>query len=700
MAKKKQSQQLQQENHQETETQQHVDQMNTLQKSKEELESEKFEKEKKEIEDQVMEEVKSEIKNRVSLNSYHFRLISNPKQKSTAKMKQPQQQHGCHHEVENPAEKMSNLKLLNEILVTKTVEYRQQINTLQNSKTELESEITKIRKFKTENKELEGKLMEVKEANQLKKMKIKEKLNEIQRLKLKFDGALQEKSELQDEINKLNISVDLLNGDLVRERELVSEIEKKFDLQVKKSNNLKLKISDLEKNQVPIQKKLSEAELEKEKLVEENKDSKKTLESVKSEKKTVEKKLTQSLKAFDDLKQDKERIVFQKENIEKNRVYQVAKIYVLEKHVQELFATIASLEKNDKMLRNRVAQEIKERDEAFQGLLYEKGLIQKKLVDLGKMVEELEQEKEEIVAEKNKIEKNKADQSVKVALENVKWRKGYTEALGKQQLLRDELHSERKKVKEIVEEKDGIEKTKMKMENDAQQLMNELGALELSLSQLDKSYSEQMDANKLLKLEVGSLNDDLKRVSAEKSEIQKELELKKKEELSLSLKVKELEKSMDDTMKEIENQKNGSELAVEMVVREKSLLEKKLVEVEKGNQCLTSKMNSAQMNGEKALLMLKDAAQIICRDEDKEKEATVESDMDMMKIEEDVQPFASELESIKKALENKDKKMEEMTQEIEKLNKSAKKNSNIWALVSSATTILAAAGVTYIAKGR
>lgn len=35
---------------------------------------------------------------------------------------------------------------------------------------------------------------------------------------------------------------------------------------------------------------------------------------------------------------------------------------------------------------------------------------------------------------------------------------------------------------------------------------------------------------------------------------------------------------------------------------------------------------------------------------------SVESDIDMMKIEEDIQPFASELESIKKALMNKDKK--------------------------------------------
>ncbi|KAI3959611.1 hypothetical protein MKW92_031874 [Papaver armeniacum] len=606
--------------------------------------------------------------------------------------------------------------------VKETVDNREDINMLQESKEELESVITQ--KFESEKKELEGKVMEVKaemkkqnsdeiesfkikydgvlqEKSELQdeikklKMKIKElekqNFDEIESLKLKYNGVLQEKSELQYDNNKLKKSVDLLNGDLVRERELVSEmgtIQKKLDDQVEESRDLRVKIKKLEKNEVLIQKKLSELEMENEKLVK----GKKNLESVKTEKKEVEKRLAESLKAFDDLKQDKERIVLQKVNIEKNRVYQLAKIDDLEKYVNELTATIASLEKNnkmlgskvddlekgysdtlekqqllklelasleknDKMLRAKVAEENKERNVAFQGLLAEKDFIEHKLVDSEKMVEELTREKEGIVAEKNKIEKTRADQSVKAALENVKWRKGYTEALEKQQMLEVELDSERKKMKEIVEEKDVIE----------------------------KCYNDQMDANKHMKLEVGFLNDDLRRVAAEKSEIQKELELKKKEELGLSLKLKEFQKSRDDTMKEIQ---------------EKSLLEQKLVEVEKGNQCLTSKLNAAQMNAEKALLMLKDAAEVMCRDEDEEKEATVESDLDMMKIEEDIQPFASELESIKKALENKDKKMEEMTQQIEKLNKSAKKNSNIWALVSSATTILAAAGATYIARGR
>ncbi|KAI3969826.1 hypothetical protein MKX01_038294 [Papaver californicum] len=453
-----------------------------------------------------------------------------------------------------------------------------------------------------------------------------------------------------------------------------------------------------EKNEVLIQKKLSEVEMENEKLVEGKKYIEKTLESVTSEKNALEERLAQSLKAFDDLKQEKEGIVMQKENIEKNRADQLLKVADLEKYVQQLVATVASLEKNDKMLR----EEKKERDEAFEGLLGEKGLIEQKLVDSGKMVEELKREKEEIVAEKNKIEKNRADQLLKVAdlskyVEQLgatiaskdkndvilrkkvdEMEKGYTEALEKQEVLKVELDSERKKVKEIVEAKVGIERTKSKMEN-------ELGELRMSVSKLEKSYKYQMDANKHLKSEVGSLNDSLNRDAAEKSEIQKELELKKKEESSLSLKVKELQKSMVDTMKGVEKQKKGTsslsiemkelETRSEMLINEKSLLEKILVEAEKGNQ-------------------------IMCVTEDEEKEATVESDIDMKKIEKDIRPFASELESIRKAFKNKGKKMEEMIQQIENLNKSAKKNSNIWALVSSAITILAAASATYIARGR
>ncbi|KAI3876756.1 hypothetical protein MKX03_037423 [Papaver bracteatum] len=579
--------------------------------------------------------------------------------------------------------------------VKETVDNREEINMLQESKEEIEPEIN--HKFETEKKDLEGKLMEVKaemkkEVDKVKaeveekvkegdllRMKIKElekqNFDEIERLKLKYDGVSQEKSELGDEINKLKKSLDLLNVDLVREREVVSEMEtiqEKLDLQVEESRDLKAKIKKLEKNEVLIQNRLSEVEMENEKLVK----VKKTLESVKTEKKAVEKKLSESLKAFDELKQDKERIVLQKENIEKNRLYQLAKMDDLEKYVQELVATIASLEKSNKMLGSEVEDENKERDESFERLLGEKCLFEQKLVDLGKMfeelkrekgeivaeknkiekqlvdlekmVEELKREKDEIVAEMNKIEKNKADQSVKVALDNVKWRKRYTEALEKQQLLRDELHSERKKVKEIVEEKDFLEKT----------------------------YKEQTEANL--------------------SGLLKELELKKKEELYLSLKVKKLQNIIIDAVKEIEKQKKGKDsLAVEMkkletrselLITEKSLVEQKLVEVEKGNQCLASKMNSAQLNAQKALLMLKDAAQVLY--------------IDMMKIEEDIQPVASELESIRKAFKKKDKKMEEMTQQIKNLNRSARKNFSILALVSTATTILSAAAATYIARGQ
>ncbi|XP_026444548.1 myosin heavy chain, fast skeletal muscle-like [Papaver somniferum] len=607
-------------------------------------------------------------------------------------------------EIENPGdEKLTNLKSVDEILVDETIENRDQISTLQESKEEIESE---MKKEIEENKELEEVKEKVKEVDQL-KMKIeeleKQNLDENERFQLTFNSISQEKTALQDEVDLLKKSVDLLNGDLVREREVVSEMEtiqEKLDLQVEESRDLKAKIKKLEKNELLIQKKLSEVETENEKLVK----VKKTLESVKTENKAVEKKLAESLKAFDDLKQDKERIVLQKENIEKNRVYQLAKVDDLEKHVQELVATIASLdkngeglylqkhvqelaatiaslEKNDEMLRNKVA----EGDEAFQGLLSEKCLIEQKLVDLGKMVEELKQEKEEIIAEKSKIEKNMADQSVKVALENVKWRKGYTEALGKQQLLEVELDSQRKRVKEIVEEKDVIERTKMKKMED------ELVALGMLESQLEKAYKDEMNANKRLKSKIWSLNDNLKRVAAEKSEIQKELELKKKEESSFSLKVVKLQNIIVDTVKEIERQRKEMkklETRSEMLIQEKSLLEKKLVEFEK--------MESAQMNAEKALLMLKDAAQ------DQENEATIESVIGMMKIEEDSLPFAASelMGNIKEALKNKDKKMEEMTQQIEKLNKSAKRNSNIWAFVSSATTILAAAAATYIAKGR
>ncbi|KAI3881477.1 hypothetical protein MKX03_027174, partial [Papaver bracteatum] len=80
-------------------------------------------------------------------------------------------------------------------------------------------------------------------------------------------------------------------------------------------------------------------------------------------------------------------------------------------------------------------------------------------------------------------------------------------------------------------------------------------------------------------------------------------------------------------------------------------------------------------------------------------ESTVESDIDMEKIEKDIQPFASEMESIRKAFKNKDKKIKEMTQQIENLNNYAKNNTNVWALVSAEIITIVVAAATYVVRG-
>ncbi|XP_026429117.1 trichoplein keratin filament-binding protein-like [Papaver somniferum] len=222
-----------------------------------------------------------------------------------------------------------------------------------------------------------------------KKKKQSQQQQEMKRETEQYDGVLQEK---QGEINKLKKSVDLLNGDLVRQRQIVSDMKKILDVQAKEF----------------------------------------------------------------------------KEDIKKKTV-----------------KIIDDFDKNFNMLRKAVAEVYKEMEEAIEGLLVEKGLIEQKLVDSGKIIEELKREK-------NKIEKNRDDLLLKLA------------HLEKHQEV--ELDSgRRKKFKEISEEE------------------NVFADIETIVSSIEKQIKVLIDANKHLKSEVRSLKDNLKRVDAEKSEIQKQL---------------------------------------------------------------------------------------------------------------------------------------------------------------------------------
>ncbi|XP_035544641.1 uncharacterized protein LOC118348023 [Juglans regia] len=71
--------------------------------------------------------------------------------------------------------------------------------------------------------------------------------------------------------------------------------------------------------------------------------------------------------------------------------------------------------------------------------------------------------------------------------------------------------------------------------------------------------------------------------------------------------------------------------------------------------------------------------------------------------EDEIQPYARELDAIKTAFKSKEKMVEDMKKQLGFLQNSiveAHKQKSFWTLVSSATTIFVAAFVAYVARGR
>ncbi|XP_047155881.1 coiled-coil domain-containing protein 89 [Vigna umbellata] len=305
--------------------------------------------------------------------------------------------------------------------------------------------------------------------------------------------------------------------------------------------------------------------------------------------------------------------------------------------------------------------------------------------------EEMTREISSLIEEKKKIEKVVET----LTEENVGVRKSLNVAM-------KDLGDKQHEVDEALRVKGEIEEVKVNLES-------EIVGLRVKIKELEESYMKFEKENLQLLSEVDTYRSAVKEEEVEKEKMKKEFEEEKKKMEKLELLTAKLQETVvkrdadmgqmrSDRDKLGENEKK-LEGNVSVLRKENEALQSKLLEARKEVEDVSAKIDVWCKNWNKALALLQHTATLVSQQKDIEEEVIRNG----KNVEEMEEIAVEEVEKIKKAFESKEEMLDEMKQKVVSLNKSvvdAHKSKNIWTVLSSATTIFAAALVAYVARGR
>lgn len=590
--------------------------------------------------------------------------------------------------MEDTEEKLQNLKSLNSMLLKETLERRQQVESLMQAKEGLESQLARTG---AEMGDLENLLTRATEdklsleiENALFCVVIRMRMNEMG---VVVEGLVNEKAEKENEIGFLKTEVNGILANLENEREKSSRVCRERDLLrfdmdnwEKEANRLKEKIIEMVEKEIKTEEEIEKLKIHYAKSIEQNKKTEEEIEKVKDLRDLAEKKLAEKVKEIEGLNREMKEIVRKNTGIEMENSEQKLKITELEKDASELNEIILSLRKEEGVLREKVLELEKSCYEAI-----EKAKVI--AMEFDALMDE-KQNKERTI-ESLMEQTDSSDKLIKTLKFEVKEKDGLIEKLM------------RKKVE--------LDDVKLSKESEIVKLHEELAGFRDAMFAMQESIKNHEDKNKQLAYEVNHHRDAFERVRVERENTQTNLDEEKKNTINLKAKVLEMEKRIEETLDEFakvknerENlleQKKEMECQVDLLKKEKDLVQRNLYEAQQEINDLRTKMESTTINSERALSMLKNASALICRSDDGEEEVTITQ----KKLDGVTEPYATELESIKSAFRKKETVVEEMKQQLKFLQNSltdAHKKKGLWAIVSSATTFLAAVSVAYAARVR
>ncbi|PRQ42054.1 hypothetical protein RchiOBHm_Chr3g0453461 [Rosa chinensis] len=585
------------------------------------------------------------------------------------------------------SEKLANLKSLNSLLLKETLDRRQQVEALVKAQKGLESELSKLG--------MEKKLMEV---------ELVEKSDEGFGVELEktvfgvFVAAqmaemLREKAEIErvkrgteEEVEVLRREVDELVGSLENEKGKLSRVcwerdvvKGDFDGLALEANGLRLKVVEMERRERCVEDQVEKVKSQCRGLVEEKCEKERVVEAMMRERDLAERKRGELESVIADLKREIGRIVREKNEIDKAKIGQEVMVSKLEKEVGQL---------------NKVGLSLRTENEGLQKKVSE---LEESVGEAAAKEREMEREIKALVEEK----KEKED-SVERLNEEVKSQKAILD------MVTEELENKEQRIKEITQKKNEIEEAKANRDSEVAELSRQVGEQRDVIFTLRKSCNEKEEKNARLVSEVCQYKDAVERVKQERAEVQKSLAEQKKIVEDLKLIVSEREKKVQEIEQllgklrterdDITEKNNVMESRLESLAKEKDFVQKSLSDAQRDIHDWKFKYESAGRTSKQALTMLKNTAAFLASQSEGKKEVAIKE----KNLGEEVQPYAAELDIVQSAFRNNEKMIEDLKQQLESVRSvaQAQKRKSFWTLVSSATTIIAAASVAYAAKGR
>ncbi|XP_024962967.1 centrosomal protein of 55 kDa-like [Cynara cardunculus var. scolymus] len=645
------------------------------------------------------------------------------KKKADSKPHKPQDKthyhHHHHHQTMADAaasenSQLDNLKSLNAMLVKETAVLRQQVDSLVQSKGYLESELNRSA---MDNASLQSQMNALAEqvlmveiekglvsifvtshVNQLAEVVGKEMDGfcrervvmeaRIENFKGDMKRVLEEKSEIEkskgekeSEIGDLNTRLEQLMAEINNEKAVVSrvcdekdEIRVQLDARIQEVNELQLKVTQADKREAMISQDLTELKANYDRLVEENTASERRIESILAEKDSIETNVVELNMLVDDSKQKIAELLEQKTAIEGEKKKQ-------ERENDELQTEVGKL------------------DDLVQSMRIKEGALLEKLADLEKRYAESSSKEMDMKTEIDRFVEEKKETEERISnLVNEKSLvvKDLEDAM-------KELEHQKLAIEKIVQNKTEIEDAKIQGETEGLKMKEQLIEFQEKISSLENSKLDQNEKLEQLQFEISHYKASFDRVKIERDEAQKGLEEEKTITTDYKQRIIGFEKEIEDLNEELGKmttangkhleEKNELENRCASLVEKVASLEAEHAEARTECDVTKDKLGLAEAKSNRVLKILKRTVS----------DSVETSDFDQENgMDEEMKDHVTDLEAIKGAFKDKANRIEDMKMQLELFKNSAAeahKEKSFWTMVSSATTLLAAAvSVAYVAR--
>ncbi|KAJ0695026.1 hypothetical protein HanPI659440_Chr15g0615521 [Helianthus annuus] len=604
--------------------------------------------------------------------------IQTPDNQSESNLHKSQQNTPQNHDADAVSNQIETLKSLNTLLLKETKENRQHVESLTQSNSCLESELTQSvmanESLKSEMNSLSEQAVRLEIERGLIVVFMTVQVNQVEDVKREIERLMREKEleirGLNKRLDELLVEMDEQRGVSARVSEERDAVKARLDERIREVNELLVKVKKVEESEARVLEEVDELKMECDRLMVENTESARRVELVTKEKDEVRTSLIEANGVVDELRRDVAKLIEEKTVIVDEKVMLDGKNSELQTSVDELKKLVESMRIEEGALLEKLA------------------VLEKKYAASSKNEEEMTNKINELVEEKKetetRIERLDNDKSL-VA-------KDLEDAM-------KELQQQKLSFEQIVKEKTELENSKIERESEIVKKDEQLSAFKDMISSLEMSSANQVEKIKELEVEAGSYKLSFDQAALERDEVLKQLDEQKAVTDDFKQTITGMEKEMEDLHEKLATltAENGEYLGEKNRLKDRCAgLVKEVADLEarfaESRTEFDRKLKAAEANSKRVLNILKKTVLVCDGNDDFDQENGVEDG---------IKEHVAGIETIKKAFKDNKSILAEMKMQLELVKTSAEKEKGFWTMVSSATTLLAAAvSLAYVARAR